>query len=377
MSAVVDTDVSSPIPAAHDYRRFARRVRLLRRVLWKRRQYLLWAVAALAGPLYPRTTRFFFRLDEILYPGLADVSVEQAIFIMGHPRSGTTYLQQLIGMTDAFAMFKTWQIVFPSIVQRKIARPFVSLLRHLRVDTVQPATRGHEVRLDGIEEEEGLFAHLLESDLVTYAVPWLLLEDDYREGLNLGRCDESTDAATMVFFRECIRRHVYVTKNPRVVVKANPMVFRLRMLSTVFPDARIVYLVRSPVQAVGSYFSMIENFVGHLLSPEQSQLFFRQRYRWSVELYRYFEEAKTVIPEERRIAIPFFELTKDTKSSLRRFFNLAEYTPDPAYWEDLNRIIARPHTRKHGRQPLRRFGLTRERIAFDLGFVFRRYLNGV
>jgi hypothetical protein len=317
----------------------------------------------------------FFWLDERLYPGLASVEVTAPIFVMGHPRSGTTFFQKLIALTDEFSMFSTWQTIFPSVVQRKIARPFIALLRMFRMDVLQPASRGHEVRLDGVEEEEALFAHLLESDLVTYACPWLLLDETHSEaGLRLGHWDSETDTHGLIFFRECLRRHIFCTGRSRVVAKVNPMVFRLRAMTTVFPDARVVYLVRSPVKAVASFFSFIENFVGPLLSPEQTQLFFRRKYQWSVELYHHFELAKELIPERRRIAIPFNELTQHTETALHRFFDLAGITPAPAFWELLRNRLSTPHRRKHRTKPLSHFGFRPTEVAADLDFVMRRYL---
>jgi len=61
-----------------------------------------------------------FFLDNILFPGFRWQAVRQPVFIIGVPRSGTTFLHRLLERDeDHFTSLKTWEILFaPSVTQK-------------------------------------------------------------------------------------------------------------------------------------------------------------------------------------------------------------------------------------------------------------------
>ncbi|MBA4367501.1 MAG: hypothetical protein C0403_07665, partial [Desulfobacterium sp.] len=63
-------------------------------------------------------------LDEIFFPGYRRVAVLNPVFVVGFPRSGTTYLHRLLNSDyEQFTSLKLWEILFaPSILQKKFFR---------------------------------------------------------------------------------------------------------------------------------------------------------------------------------------------------------------------------------------------------------------
>ena len=49
-------------------------------------------------------------LDNILFPGYRNVQIENPIFIIGHPRSATTFLHKTLKQTDEFLVFKDGKV---------------------------------------------------------------------------------------------------------------------------------------------------------------------------------------------------------------------------------------------------------------------------
>ena len=64
----------------------------------------------------------FLLLDEILFPGYRKTKVEKPVFIIGNPRSGTTFLHRIMDKDKQnFTSFQVWELIFaPSITQRKL-----------------------------------------------------------------------------------------------------------------------------------------------------------------------------------------------------------------------------------------------------------------
>ena len=70
------------------------------------------------------TNRLGFFLDGILFPGFRKTEVKAPLFIVGYPRSGTTFLHRLLGKDEEHVShMKTWELFLaPSIIQKKILK---------------------------------------------------------------------------------------------------------------------------------------------------------------------------------------------------------------------------------------------------------------
>lgn len=322
-------------------------------------------------------TRLTLRLDEVLYPELRGLPIEKPVFIMGHPRSGTSFFQRRVFRSGAAAMFTTWELFVPSVALRRLLRPVVRLLTRNDVDVVQSSDLGHEVRLADVEEDEGLFLHRLDSEMMTFLCPRLLTDDSTAElGFRLGWVHERELRRSMEFYRRCLRRNLYHSGKARVVAKCNPSIFRLPALLEAFPDARIVYVVRRPEDSIRSFLSFAGRFVAPLLKERELPTFFRRKYRWCVELYRRFEELRPRIPPQQLLVLSFDEITKDPGAALGRFFEFCGIEPDE---ETMERISA-PRTsrarKRHVNDALAAFGISEEEVRRDLAFVRERYFPG-
>ena len=77
--------------------------------------YALYAIVEI-------TTWTCFALDRIFYPDFLNVEIKSPVFIIGNPRSGTTFLHRLLALDEMhFSCMRMWEIFFaPSIVQRKM-----------------------------------------------------------------------------------------------------------------------------------------------------------------------------------------------------------------------------------------------------------------
>lgn len=354
------------------------RLAILLHVFWKHGQYGSWFFWFLFGAPFHLFTRFCLWLDTVIFPELRQIEVERPVFIMGHPRSGTTFFQKQIYQSGEVASFSTWEIAFPSLIQRRLLMPLIKLLKKLGVDILQDKEQGHEIRLGGIEEDEALFLHYLDSEIITIFCPWLLIDGEYSDfGFQLGWVDRNGSKGSLKFYRECLKRHIYHTRERQIVAKCNPSIFRLDRLLEVFPDARIVYVVRSPHKSIRSFLAFTERFVGKVLTEEEEMRFFRQKYKWSVRLYKYFEEVKTTIPPDQLLIVPFQEIASEVQVGLHRFFEFTEISPPERYWNRYqNDEENGNHTKKHRNPPLEEFGVSVDEVWENLGFVWTHYLNG-
>jgi omega-hydroxy-beta-dihydromenaquinone-9 sulfotransferase len=64
-------------------------------------------------PLFLFFTRLTLLLDRLFFSQYLKAEVKSPIFIIGNPRSGTSFLHSLLTQTEEFISFKTWEIFFP------------------------------------------------------------------------------------------------------------------------------------------------------------------------------------------------------------------------------------------------------------------------
>ena len=77
-------------------------------------------------------------LDRVFFPGYRKQPIDRPVFIVGNPRSGTTFLHRLLlGSGDDLAAFELWEMLFPAITARTLLGPIVP-----RFDRLSPTLRG-------------------------------------------------------------------------------------------------------------------------------------------------------------------------------------------------------------------------------------------
>ena len=345
-------------------------------VFWRHGQYRLWLFSAVVGPLVYIITRASMLLDHVFYPKLNRTEVRKPVFIVGHPRSGTTFFQKRLYESGKVSMFTTWDIAMPSISLRTFLEPVISLFRVLKMGVLLSASGGHEIRIDGVEEDEGMFLHYLDTEVITHYCPWLLTDPRYRSrGLKMGWNDEANDKRTLLFFRQTLRRQILHTGNTQVVAKLNASVFRIKTILEVFPDARIIYMVRPPADTIKSFFNFTYNLVGESLGPKELPRFFARKYEWSKRLYSYFEEVRDEIPEDRLAIVKFNDLTEDLPATMQKAWDFIGIDPGPAYRQAIQDRSQRSHEKRHTNSAVEGFGVSPQRIKADLSFVYEKYFS--
>lgn len=165
------------------------------------------------------------------------------IFILGHWRSGTTHLHNLLAEDrDQFAYANTYQVVNPHTfltTEEAFSRQFAFLL---------PKTRPMDnMALSFEAPQEDEFALMLDSYRSLYlGVSFPRRQQHYERYLTFkGVPQEEIDAwkASFLWFT---RKLTFKYAGKAIVFKSPPHTARVRLLLELFPDARFVHIHRNP-----------------------------------------------------------------------------------------------------------------------------------
>jgi hypothetical protein len=124
-----------------------------------------------------------FAWDDIFYKEYQQQKLAQPVFIIGNPRSGTTYLHRLMAKDEEnFSYIRMWEVVFaPSIAQRKVfwffkriddalGGKFLGWLLDQEKKTWL-SNPFHKIGLLEAEEDEGILFSIWETIFTTVVLP--------------------------------------------------------------------------------------------------------------------------------------------------------------------------------------------------------------
>ena len=270
---------------------------------YRRKYFLTKAVCRLLSLLKPLQDRRYEKQ-------LSGKPQEQdPLFILGHWRSGTTFVHNVFSCDKQFGYNTTYQTVFPHLMMW--GQPFFKGAMSRMMPAKRP-TDGMELAVDLPQEEEFTLANMmpyayynfwfLPRHMQEYADRYLLFE-----GLGAKELEEFHRA-----FEKLMKIALWNTGGTRFLSKNPPHTGRVRQLVQWFPNAKFVYLVRNPYTVFESTRNFFTNTILPLklqdISPEELQQNILSVY---AKLYRKYEQDKKLIPGGNLVEVRFEDFEQD------------------------------------------------------------------
>ena len=333
--------------------------------------------AALSG-----TTR---AADHLLCPGFKQRRLERPIFVLGNPRSGTTFMHRFLLNTDKMAAFELWEMLFPAITARRVVGPFVDRLAPLSPARYH-SSEAHETGLRDVETDDAMaFFHFVDGGFLwSYFLAW---DDEWgsERARSYFELDNEPARETERHFRYmegCWRRNLQFKDKERIIVKASSYSLRVKTLLRRYPDCKLIYMVRDPVDTIPSGMSLLTGVLekSHDMfrstREEDRKRYLENLYQASCHLFRYFHEAWKAgeIPEKNLCIVPYPRMMRDLEGTMRDVVDFLEVEPQSGFQAMVDAQAAKQRKRKSAHSySLEKFGLTADRIRSDLDFVYRDF----
>lgn len=270
-----------------------------------------------------------FLLDEILFRGYRRIDIRQPVFILGTPRSGTTFMHRLVALHGGTTTFSTWEcLLAPSISERYLWQAVAALDRLLG----RPAGRlagwigrqlfawlddVHPLALSAPEEDYFALLPVLSCFLLVVPFPeadWLW---------RLARFDRDVDAEErrqlLGWYRRCLQKHLYFHGRDRVLVSKNASFAGMAAsLVEAFPDARLIICERDALAVIRSQFRALRGGM-KLFAIQENDSRFRSNLLDSLSFYyQNLDRIEAALDPGRVIRVPLWTLSEDPRSVLGR-----------------------------------------------------------
>lgn len=337
--------------------------------------------------LYPLFFVFFYvgwLLDEIFFRGYRRRSIREPVYILANPRSGTTYLHRLMAADPRFTTLKTYEMAFPTVTQQRLLRgigridrwlggPLAKCLARFEARIFRFWQGIHPMGFREAEEDEGLFSFTFYTVLVYLLFPF----PDRLGYLEFpDRLPEKTQKALMTFYTRALQRHLHaVGEEKRFLSKNVLFAGRIRGLMRTFPDARIIYLVRHPYEAIPSFVSLALTF-WRIHTPDISDRGEEAAAvaRLAIEYYRTILDLRKELPPESMLVVRYEDLVSDPLQTVERIYrHLGLDLPEEIRTQLTEEIQRRRGYRSRHTYDLDRYGISPEAIEEALSDLFEEF----
>lgn len=243
------------------------------------------------------------------------------IFILGHYRSGTTYLHKLLVADKRFGFITYYDILCPNSsllfgkLQKNVLQFFIRLFRYKTsfFNNTIP-------QLDEPAEEERFLINKASAytDYWKFLFPlcWSKWESVSQQCMN-----EKYYEAWAAEYKSVLQLAAYKSKGKQLVLKSPQNTERIKYLLKMFPDAKFIYISRNPYHVYYSMMNLwnraIKKFCLQKITDGQVEEIIFSHYKNMMEQY---EKDKHLIPAANLVEVLYEDLEKKPLAVLKKMY---------------------------------------------------------
>ena len=241
---------------------------------------------------------------------LADKPLENdPLFILGHWRSGTTFVHNILAQDKHFGYTTTYQTVLTHYIMAM--QGFFKPCMKFVMPSKRP-TDNMELAPDLPQEEEFAICNMTPYNYYNF---WTFPERMQEFCDRFLTFRDITDEELQDFkqaFEKLVKISLWNTGGTQYLSKNPPHTGRIKALSELFPHARYIYLMRNPYtvfESTRSFFlSTIQPLQFNTISDEEMEQNILRNY---MELYHAYNEQKKSLPPGSLYEVRFEDIEKD------------------------------------------------------------------
>ncbi|GGG58131.1 sulfotransferase family protein [Bizionia arctica] len=267
---------------------------------------------------------FPFRTYERLFinPRFKNINIEKdPIFILGHWRSGTTHLHNVLSQDSQMAYTTTYQSVFPDTLFNKLGR---LLFKGFATLLIPGKRAGDNVTLGSSLPQEEEFA-LGDKTPISFYYFWMFptkIPEYYQRFIRFSGIKEKQLDKWKNEYKLLIKKAIKNTNKERFLSKNPPNTGRVKELLQMFPNARFIHIHRNPVEVFLSTQNFFNKMMPHLqlqnISKEVVDNHIVQVYK---DLMSDYLEQRDLIPKNHLVEIKFDEFEINPIDEVKRIYS--------------------------------------------------------
>lgn len=351
---------------------------------WPGRNKTLFKLLVLV-PLTTAVHALCFALDYVFYPALWRQQVKAPVFIVGHARSGTTLMHRLMAADgERFSYFYYWETFFPALTQRAIIRGIGWMDRTLFGRAIQRRLEAWDEKTFGptrhihnqglwIPEEDQF---VMKASFVTQQWALDLPLMDEIDLFHIEALSAKRKQRWMQFYKACVKRQLLFNGGDKTHLSKNPLMCGwVNAIIETFPDARIVVMVRDPMQCIPSTLRLVEiNWKGKKWRKEQYDGAQKALTQIAFDSFKLPVQVLAQRPETPHYFVDYRDLVSSPKQTVQSIYSALEISMSEDYADYLTgqEEKEKKHS-SHYRYNIDDYAVTPAEIEAELEDFYQQY----
>jgi omega-hydroxy-beta-dihydromenaquinone-9 sulfotransferase len=240
------------------------------------------------------------------------------LFIIGHWRSGTTLLHNMITIDPSSGYITNYHSLFPNNLASKwLFRTYMKLF----MPDKRPSD-GVELNVDFPQEDEFAFSNCQPNSYYNFFFFPSGYKTFYEKSVELRNLTKNETDLWYSFYDKLLKKALIDTKDERVIIKNPVNTARIVHLLKLYPDAKFLFLYRNPI----SVFQSTQRFFQKLyptiwLHKVDNQFVDSMIFDVYNRLISGYLEQRSLIPPENLMELSFEEFEQKPLELMERIYN--------------------------------------------------------
>lgn len=271
-----------------------------------------------------------------------EISVEP-IFIIGHWRTGTTYLHYLLSNDETKGYPRNVDVYTPHC--SLVAPDYMKRL----VEVAMPERRPmDDVELTASKPGEEEFAMALKSKFSYYHVFIFPRRMDYfSQFLTFNKSSKRSIRGWKKHYVNYIKKISFINGEKQLILKNPPNTGRIKLLKDIFPKAKFVYLHRNPYEIYASSILLFQRLLPYFSLQKWDEKKIKTKILMNfVEMIEEYERSKKTLTEDEIIEVKYEDLIADPLSELGKIYHKLDLKGFEESVESIQEFIKTQHQYK-------------------------------
>ena len=318
--------------------------------------------------------------DWIFFRKIRNSQISNPIMIVGNPRSGTTFLHRYLVNSGIGAGTQLWQMIYPSVILQKVIRPFLPILEKIS-PTRHHSTAAHKTSLTAVETDDASMLFRFFDGFFLYGFIFAWAEEDLFKWFEPDKRNMSK--RDFDWFESLWIRVLHSSENDRIIGKLFSLSANLPNFQNKYPDAKVLYMVRDPINVIPSGLSLVTGVLdkrfGFWDLPENKRnLYINRLYKALVELLLRFQSdwVNNRIDRSKVMIVRYDKMMSNFEELMNELLTFVDFSPSSELLKKIKMTEEeqRNYKSKHT-YDLQKFGLDESRIRNDCSVIYETFLS--
>lgn len=321
-------------------------------------------------------------VDQIIYFKYKNVNIKKPVFLIGHPRSGTTFLHKFIlNNTNEFRGMYLWEMLFPSIILRKLIKPVLPFLQKKYPKNLYDPNIHKTGLLEAETDDAAVFFKSFKGMFYwLYFSAWkkfIDFEEIKKDLVN------TSDQKNMIKYLKVLHKKnlAYSNINKRIFSKSFSFILDVNEVFINYKGAKVVILMRDPKEVIPSSISLAKSVQEKIndfskLKNNDKQRYYTNLYNASLSFYQLFDEQITSNKylQKNVLLISHKNLKNDFENTMKRICDYTEIEITQNLMIAIkNQALKQPTFKAKHKYSLQEYGFSEKMVNQDFNFIYSKY----